>query len=350
LQRNPARGAAVFSYTYDGRGNKVAEDYTDPLATEHISYGYDNADRLTGTQYPDHAVLYDLLSTGAHKHEKSVSGQVLALNETGYTMAPAGTSNLEYSIDGSGLLTGVKDLISTQTGTIQTDSGGRINRLQMPGGPNRVLTWDPADRLLSATTDGVRTDYHYDFRGWRTHATTGGVTTQFHWGAEDVLEENGPGGVQTYERMGSIVSAVGGQRLLHDGMGSVMGTWDGSQLDRQYRYEPFGKFRSGPSNWTQPTASDATLACAGQHFDPQSGLSYAQQRWYAPELGRFLSEDPLGHDPNRMRELDGFGYGSGNPERRRRISVCPYEPAFAFAAFSISRCRTVVSTSASRLI
>jgi RHS repeat-associated protein len=56
-----------------------------------------------------------------------------------------------------------------------------------------------------------------------------------------------------------------------------------------------------------------TLAYAGQHWDADVGLSYAQQRWYSPEVGRFLSEDPVFGDLANPSSLHGFGYGNGNP-------------------------------------
>jgi RHS repeat-associated protein len=42
-------------------------------------------------------------------------------------------------------------------------------------------------------------------------------------------------------------------------------------------------------------------------------LSYAQQRWYDPRIGRFLSEDPVFGDLQRPNSLQAFGYANGNP-------------------------------------
>jgi RHS repeat-associated protein len=40
-------------------------------------------------------------------------------------------------------------------------------------------------------------------------------------------------------------------------------------------------------------------------------LSYAQQRWYDPRTGRFLSEDPVFGDLQRPGSLHAFGYANG---------------------------------------
>jgi RHS repeat-associated protein len=45
-------------------------------------------------------------------------------------------------------------------------------------------------------------------------------------------------------------------------------------------------------------------------------LSYAQQRWYDPRTGRFLSEDPVGATDERLAQpgrMHAFAYGAGNP-------------------------------------
>ena len=62
---------------------------------------------------------------------------------------------------------------------------------------------------------------------------------------------------------------------------------------------------------TEPSAG-----YAGQHWDADAVLSYAQQRWYDPRTGRFLSEDPVGATDERIAQpgrMHAFAYGAGNP-------------------------------------
>jgi RHS repeat-associated protein len=79
-----------------------------------------------------------------------------------------------------------------------------------------------------------------------------------------------------------------------------------------YRYDAWGGFRGVGT----PTGAEASLAYAGQHWDEDLGLSYAQQRWYEPGTGRFLSEDPVGWNAERLSQPTrghAFGYAAGNP-------------------------------------
>jgi RHS repeat-associated protein len=109
-----------------------------------------------------------------------------------------------------------------------------------------------------------------------------------------------------------MVLGVGTERILHDGLGSAVGRVDGlSGASSFYRYDAWGGLLDG----TVPTRGDPSLAYAGQHWDSDAGLSYAQQRWYDPGVGRFLSEDPLFGDVANPNSLMAWGYANGNPLR-----------------------------------
>ena len=49
---------------YDARGNRTSETYTSQGTSETTLYGYDAADRLTGVQYMERAVVYQLAKDG----------------------------------------------------------------------------------------------------------------------------------------------------------------------------------------------------------------------------------------------------------------------------------------------
>jgi len=47
--------------------------------------------------------------------------------------------------------------------------------------------------------------------------------------------------------------------------------------------------------------------------DPDTGLVYMQARYYDPEMGRFVSVDPLGPTPGNASNFNRYGYASDNP-------------------------------------
>jgi RHS repeat-associated protein len=76
--------------------------------------------------------------------------------------------------------------------------------------------------------------------------------------------------------------------FLHvDGLGSITDTTTGTgQISPAYRYDSYGNPLVG--------AAGSGYAFTGREWDPESGLLFYRHRYYDPNTGRFLSEDPLG--------------------------------------------------------
>jgi RHS repeat-associated protein len=72
----------------------------------------------------------------------------------------------------------------------------------------------------------------------------------------------------------------------------------------EMRYEPFGALLS------TPPSGPITLRYTGREHDPASGLYYYRARYYDPEIGRFLSEDPLGFGAG---DVNLYAYVGNNP-------------------------------------
>ena len=72
----------------------------------------------------------------------------------------------------------------------------------------------------------------------------------------------------------------------------------------QAQYDPFGAATVSP---------DSTLVnnlrLPGQYFDSETGLHYNWHRYYEPELGRYLTPDPIGLDGG----INVFTYVQNNP-------------------------------------
>lgn len=95
-------------------------------------------------------------------------------------------------------------------------------------------------------------------------------------------------------------------RYIHtDGLGSVAVVTDEQRnIVERREYEPYG----------------ATLAAVkdgpgftGHVSDAQTGLSYMQQRYYDPGLGRFLSVDPVATDFVAAQNFNRYNYAANNP-------------------------------------
>jgi RHS repeat-associated protein len=307
---------AGYVYGYDGRGNRTSETYSSQGTSELTSYGYDASDRLTGVQYMDRAVVYQLARDGTRLAEKSAP-YAAQLGPTGFDSLVGPTEHLAYHHDERGGLTSVTDDLSgTTVASYEVDVAGRV-KSETRGAATRTYGWDAEGRLRRAAVSlpvaggGAATStmtYAYDHAGRRVSKSGSDGDATYLWGAGELVQETPAlGSALMYQRVGNLAVAVGGEQILHDGLGGVAGRI-GAGAPVLYRYDAWGGLRGGA-----PGAGEASLAYAGQHWDEDAGLSYAQQRWYDPRTGRFLSEDPVFGDLQRPNSLHAFGYANGNP-------------------------------------
>ena len=75
-------------------------------------------------------------------------------------------------------------------------------------------------------------------------------------------------------------------------------------LAERYAYSPFGQVNA-PSH---PAIGNPYLF-AGREFDSETGLYYSRARYYDPDMGRFLSTDPLGYADG----MNLYAYVRNNP-------------------------------------
>jgi RHS repeat-associated protein len=216
----------------------------------------------------------------------------------------------------------VRDVTGPEPVTVVStvlDGAGRPTQETRADG-TRTFGWDAAGRLRKVSVSPAvagpggapyEVTYGYDDAGLRVWKEGPAGRATWLWGARELVEETPAGAGAAairYTRLGDLAIAAGTERLLHDGMGSVVGRI-GLGAAELYRYDAWGAVRGT----SVPGADGATLAYAGQHWDSDVGLSYAQQRWYEPGTGRFLSEDPVFGILDDPPTLNAFAYASGNP-------------------------------------
>jgi RHS repeat-associated protein len=98
-------------------------------------------------------------------------------------------------------------------------------------------------------------------------------------------------------------------RYIHtDALGSVVAVSDeaGNIIERR-EYEPFGAQLT-------PTVQDGP-GYTGHVQDSATGLTYMQQRYYDPQIGRFLSVDPVTAMDDPVAYFNRYKYANNNPYR-----------------------------------
>jgi RHS repeat-associated protein len=250
-----------WSYAYDDLGHMTTATNLSNAADSQ-SFTYDGADRiLTSSRY------------GSYSYP--ASGQPRP-------HAPVSVNGVPLSYDLNGNV--------TQAGT-------------------RTLTWNANDQPTQVTLGGVTTTFTYDGPGERLKKSSPLGTSYYPFGDDAEITNAVITKYVSVEGLGVIAKRVGTgpgsvTYWVHtDRLGSIQAVSDGAgQLVQRRTYRPYGE----------------TLAQAGatesrgwidQRNDPETGLTYLHARYFDPQLGVFLSPDPIGVEGG----LNLYSYAFGNP-------------------------------------
>jgi RHS repeat-associated protein len=174
-------------------------------------------------------------------------------------------------------------------------NGNLISKTDASG--NWTYTWDYENRLKQASkASRVTVTYAYDALGRRVQRTSSSVgTTKFVYDGADVVRDldgsgntvadylNGPGIDNKLRQTAS--GAVSYFACDHLGTTSAIIDASGS-LNSTLNYDSFGNVIGG--------SASTRYTYTGRELDPDIGFTYYRARWYDPQQGRFISEDPIG--------------------------------------------------------
>jgi RHS repeat-associated protein len=121
------------------------------------------------------------------------------------------------------------------------------------------------------------------------------VTREYTWGL------NKGGGIG-----GLLAMNAGGQEYsyLYDGKGNVSAILDSNQvIVAKYRYDAFGNLKEQAGSLDQP------FMFSTKRYFSDLGLSYYGYRFYSPEIGKWMSRDPIGEAGG----LNLYGFVQNNP-------------------------------------
>jgi RHS repeat-associated protein len=155
-----------------------------------------------------------------------------------------------------------------------------------------TYVWDARNQLASIF-GGTMAGFQYDPLGRRISKTVGGITTDFLYDEANVAQELF-GGIPSANLLTGRLDQVFARtdtsmrNFLSDRLGSTVALTDSSgAVATQYTYEPFGNTSSSGSS------SSNSFQYTGRENDG-TGLYFYRARYYDPQIGRFISEDPIG--------------------------------------------------------
>lgn len=176
------------------------------------------------------------------------------------------------------------------------DDDGQIVEKALPDGRSWKYQWDYEGQLEAVVRpDGQRVSFAYDALGRRVKKTFGEQTTMYVWDGNDLVHEVTEGEplvtwemeggaapiakVEGEKRYGVVTDHLGTPRMLFDEAGQI--AWK-AQLDLYGAAKAEVMDTACPWRWP------------GQHEDQETGLCYNYFRYYDPEAGSYVSQDPIG--------------------------------------------------------
>jgi len=293
-------GESLF-FGYDVAGRRTSTTLPNGIVT---SYGYDNANELTGLTYTKGAT-----NVGSIGYTYDAAGQrvsrtggfatdLLPTPSTGtntFDLANKQTVwngfNISYDLNGD-----PTSDASVNPSTITYTFDARHRLVEIDQGTTitvvvATFTYDAFNRRITKVVNDNETDYVYDGLNPVSEIASDGTVV-------NVL--NGLGVDERYARDDYGLGARA--YFLSDALGSTVALTDGSGAVQQtYGYEPYGEVSATGS-------SDNPYQYRGRENDG-TGLYYYKARYYSPSLKRFISEDPAGLDGG----LNAYAYVSNNP-------------------------------------
>ena len=283
-----------FSYNqYDRVGNRrsvIQQRAATPVVAQ-LDYLYDDLDRLKQSTHPLSSYPTEKFSYDEAGNRLLRDGQSFAayFDEMNRLLEDA---DFCYGYDLNGNLTSRE----SKTGGV-CDGSGELTQ----------YGYDPEDQLVEVHVNhGVRARYRYDGLGRRIQKDVGGVITRYVYDNEDILLEfdgenrlvahytHGPGVDEPLimERdLDSDGRLEAHEQFFyhHDGLGSIAELTDSDgNVVQSYVYDAYGQVVRQVGTVANP------YAYTGRELDLESGLYYYRARYYSSQIGRFLTEDPIG--------------------------------------------------------
>jgi RHS repeat-associated protein len=170
----------------------------------------------------------------------------------------------------------------------------------------------------------------YDPFGRRIYKSSSSGTSVYAYDGDNLVEETKAAGavVARYEQGLNIDEPLAMRRSAttsyyqSDGLGSVTSLSNSTGAAAQtYTYDSFGKIVATTGSLTN------SFRYTGREFDSETSLYYYRARYYDPQGGRFVSEDPLGFGGgiNFYRFVNNDATNSIDPSGRNTTVIIIYD-------------------------
>lgn len=317
-------------YSYDTVGNIIRKERS---AKESIHYQYDNKYQLTGVEFQLGGKLnYAFDTMGNRTNFKYTFGEKKyeydEMNKLKKIWSkPKGITTFDYDIEGNVVKETKFHKNKTQIIAEKQYMFNLYNQLTEINIPqkndqnliniNGIIQGDKKVKFVYSG-DGVRIEKEYIVEGVETKTNL----TIFHYDLAGnlILETDKQGTAKNAYIYGNgmLICRYNYQELLPDNQelfyhyentGSIVRITDksGKQVQK-YEYDPYGNIIEA-----EGTIHDNPFRYSQKYYDIETGLYYYGARYYNPEYGRWLSEDPITANVFNWRDNNPYQFCYNNP-------------------------------------
>jgi RHS repeat-associated protein len=311
LQSTNLPNGQVTQYTYfDNLGDQRLKQIVNQAANKSTLSQFGYAYRTTGeissfaTSARNYQLTYDASSQLAGVAASDGGTFAYSYDAAGNRLTEAINSQVTNAAYNSG-----NQLTQTDAQQFNYDANGNLL-----GDGVRTFEWDAENRLSAINIGTHRSEFSYDGMDRRTRIVekeSGTVVNdkQLIWCPGSICEERdaSTGINKRFFAEGETQVSGGAEATYYytrDHLGSVREVTDASgAVVASYDYDPWGRTIKLSGN------IDSAFGYAGYYAHAASGLYLTQYRAYDPNLGRWLSRDPIGESGGSNL----YSYVGGNP-------------------------------------
>jgi RHS repeat-associated protein len=314
-----------FQYGYDRNSNRTYRDNRVNTAFGEV-YTYDglnqvasfqrgtlnaNKDGITGTVSRSQSWDYDALGNWDGVTTDG-SGQTRTHNKQNEVLTVSGATSPTFDTNGN--------MTKDETGKqFVYDAWNRLKVVKDAGGATlKTYAYDGLNRRVAETAGGTTTDLYYSDQ-WQVleERVSGVAKVHYVWSPEyvDALVVRD----RDVDGNGSLEERLW---LQQDANWNVTAVVNGSGVvQERYAYDSFGAVMVYTPTYSVLSASGhaQTVLFQGFRQDQTTGWYEADERWYSPTLGRWVTTDPIlfeggdnnfygfvGNDPNGLTDPSGL--------------------------------------------
>lgn len=301
-----------YHYSFDANGNRTEIVERSSTGTRKTVYSYDRLNRLISAEYPESYEKYTYDAAGNRLSKETPEGIIQYHYNKSNQLVKAGDAEFFYDLSGN---------------LIQKTRLGEVSN----------YSYDVHDNLVGFHNASHSITYQYDGAGRRVAKILNGVKTNY---INNVLtstpqvilkttNSNKAIALYTYglSRIAQILPTQTNV-FLHDYPDrSVVALVDAAEnIINQHQYDSFG------CEQRHLLKLSNEFLYAGEAYEEETGLIYLRNRYYDPEIGRFISADPEFGSVTNPQSLNPYVYVNNNPLNyidptgQRSAKACAYLP------------------------